>query len=170
MNKYLIDTNIFIESAYRFYAFDICPGFWEFLEKCSQTDYIKSIDKVYSEITSSKPELQDFREILKSAGFFLSKDKINPKSYMKVSQKLVEMKYSKSAIEKFSSGADYFLIALALQETYTIVTHETKSGNNATHIIKIPNVCEQLGVSCIDIAEFLRCERAKFVLEQNRTK
>lgn len=82
MNKYLIDTNIFIESAYRFYAFDICPGFWDFLEKCSESDFVKSIDKVYNEITSNKPELQDFKEKLKNEGFFLSTEKY----YVRISQ------------------------------------------------------------------------------------
>ncbi|MBX7490839.1 DUF4411 family protein [Helicobacter turcicus] len=31
--------------------------------------------------------------------------------------------------------------------------------------MKIPNICENLGINCIDIAEFLRRERARFVLE-----
>lgn len=62
MNKYLIDTNIFIESARRFYAFDICPGFWKFLGKCSESDSVKSISKVYDELTSDNSNLQDFKE------------------------------------------------------------------------------------------------------------
>ena len=165
MNKYLIDTNIFIESAYRFYAFDICPGFWDFLSKCSQADSIKSISKVYDEITSNNPNLQDFKERLKSGGFFLSIESINLESYAIISQTLKTMQYEKIAIDNFSSGADYFLVALAYQESYTIVTHEAKKGNNAKNIIKIPNVCEQLGIDCIDVAEFLRREQARFVLE-----
>ena len=70
MKRYLIDTNIFIESAYRFYAFDICPGFWDFLDKCSRLDSMKSINKVYDEITSANNDLQNFKERLKSRGFF----------------------------------------------------------------------------------------------------
>lgn len=168
MNKYLIDTNIFIESARRFYAFDICPGFWEFLEKrCSQTDSIKSISKVYDEITPDNFKLQDFKERLKNTGFFLPIEDITPNSYKKISETLKAMQYTQKAIDDFSSGADYFLVALAYQESYTIVTHEAKINNNARNVIKIPNVCEQLEIiKCIDIAEFLRCERAKFVLEE----
>lgn len=165
MNKYLIDTNIFIESAYRFYAFDICPGFWSFLEKCSESDFIKSIDKVYDEITSSNTKLQDFKEILNNKGFFLSIENITFDSYAMVSQTLEEMQYTEQAIANFSNVADYFLISLAYQESYTIVTHEAKSGNNAKNIIKIPNVCKELGIECIDVAEFIRRKQAKFVLE-----
>lgn len=165
MNKYLIDTNIFIESAFRFYAFDICPGFWEFLEKCSESDSVKSIDKVYDEITSNKPELQDFKEKLKNAGFFLSTENIKFESHRKVSQTLLKMGYTEIAIRHFSGDADFFLVALAHQESYTIVTHEVKSSGNTRNRIKIPDVCEKLEICCIDVAEFLRCERAKFVLE-----
>lgn len=166
MNKYLIDTNIFIESARRFYAFDICPGFWEFLEQCSQTDSVKSISKVYDELTSDNSNLQDFKEQLKNKGFFLSIENIDPESYTKISQELQTMQYTPKAIQDFSSGADFFLVALAYQESYTIVTHEAKSGNNARNTIKIPNVCERLNISCIDVAEFLRNEQARLVLEE----
>lgn len=166
MNKYLIDTNIFIESAYRFYAFDICPGFWEFLNKCARLDSVKSIDKVYKEITSDNLKLQDFKEQLNNRGFFLSiENNIRAESYAEVTQALRAMQYKRLAIDNFSKGADYFLVALAYQESYTIVTHEAKSGNNAKNTIKIPNVCEQLGIKCIDIAEFLRREQARFILE-----
>lgn len=168
MKKYLIDTNIFIESAYRFYAFDICPGFWDFLGKCSETDYVKSIDKVYDEITSNNPKLQDFKERLKNAGFFLpTENNIATESCVKISQMLQEMQYTEIAIKHFSNGADFFLVALAHQESYTIVIHEVKSSGNIRNRIKIPDVCEKLGICCIDVAEFLRRERAKFVLEQS---
>lgn len=165
MKRYLIDTNIFIESAYRFYAFDICPGFWDFLDKCSQLDSVKSINKVYDEITSANNDLQNFKERLKSSGFFLPIENITSKSYAEISQTLLTMQYTQKAIQDFSNGADYFLIALAYQDSYTIVTHEAKGGSNAKNKIKIPNVCEKLGICCIDVAEFLRQEQAKFVLE-----
>ena len=126
---------------------------------------MKSIEKVYDEITSSKPGLQQFKEKLKNVAFFLSIENIKPESHKKVSQTLLKMGYTEIAIRHFSSGADFFLVALACQESYTIVTHEAKSGGNARNRIKIPNVCEKLNIDCIDIAEFLRRERAKFVLE-----
>jgi hypothetical protein len=29
--KYLLDSNVFIEAYRRYYSFDICPGFWDCL-------------------------------------------------------------------------------------------------------------------------------------------
>lgn len=59
------------------------------------------------------------------------------------------------------------MTALAYQESYTIVTHEAKSGNNAKSQIKIPNVCEKLEIECIDVADFLRQHHIQFILKSN---
>lgn len=166
MKKYLIDTNIFIESAYRFYAFDICPGFWEFLEKSADLGYTKSVIKVYDEIKEAKQKLMDFKDTLKSKNFFLPIENIQDESHTKVAITIQQMQYEQEVIRQFSSNADYFLIALAYQESYVIVTHEAKSGNNAKTQIKIPNVCEKLGIECIDVAEFLRRHDVQFVLKK----
>ena len=166
MKKYLIDTNIFIESAYRFYAFDICPGFWDFLRKASDSENIKSIVKVYEELKPDKKELEDFKEELKNKNFFLQIENIKSESYKEVSIALHKMEYSKGAVNKFSRGADYFLIALAFQESYTIVTHESKSKTILKNQVKIPNLCERLGIECIDIADFLRREKVQFILRE----
>lgn len=165
MKKYLIDTNIFIESANRHYAIDICSGFWHFLIKVSKLDNVKSIIQVYDEFTPDDERLKNFRQNLKGNHFFLPVENITPESYSKVTKTLIDMEYTQQAIAKFSMHADYFLIALALQENYIIVTQEAKSGNNAKNQIKIPNVCDRLGIGCIDVVKFLRYEKARFILE-----
>lgn len=166
MRKYLIDTNIFIESSNRHYAIDICPGFWEFLDRVSDLENVKSITQVYDEFTPGNEELVNFKERLKNKGFFLQIENITPESYSATTMSLQEMRYDQQAIANFSQKADYFLIALALQEQYTIVTQEARMQTIAPKRIKIPNVCEQLEIECIDITEFLRRERAIFVLRE----
>lgn len=166
MRKYLIDTNIFIESSNRHYAIDICPGFWEFLDRVSDLENVKSITQVYDEFTPDNEELVNFKERLKNKGFFLQIENITPESYSATTMSLQEMRYDQQAIANFSQKADYFLIALALQEQYTIVTQEARKQTIAPKRIKIPNVCEQLEIECIDITEFLRRERAIFVLRE----
>lgn len=94
----------------------------------------------------------------------MSIENITAESYSKISETLQKMEYYQEAVNEFSSGADYFLVALAYQESYTIITHEAKSGNNTKSQIKIPNVCKQLEVECIDISDFLRREKVKFIL------
>ena len=32
--QYILDANVFIEAYKRYYAFDLCPGFWRSIEHC----------------------------------------------------------------------------------------------------------------------------------------
>lgn len=56
--------------------------------------------------------------------------------------------------------ADPWLIAIALKEKVTIVTNEVKNVNlntkNPSKSVKIPDICQQLGVRCITMNEFFK--------------
>lgn len=161
---YLIDTNVFIESSMRFYAVDICSGFWDFFRKCAtQSPHIKSIDKVYDEFTPENKTLEDFRKYLYEENFFLSSENITQESFIKVTQAL--QSYPQNKVSDFCDEADYFLIALAYQKNAIIVTQEAKAAETSC-IIKIPNVCQKLNIKCIDIAQFLRLEKVEFILKK----
>ncbi|PAF43528.1 DUF4411 family protein [Helicobacter sp. 11S02596-1] len=166
LSKYLIDANIFIESALRYYAFDICPGFWDWLKIVSiEKTHIKSVKKVLEEVKQPK-ELSEFLKELNKNKFFIDENKITPESFMAVASKLEQMNYESEPISEFSSGADFFLIALAYQDHYKIVTHE-KRADNTRKRIKIPNVCQELGIECINVADLLRDEKIKFHYTHN---
>jgi hypothetical protein len=47
---YLLDTNIFIEAHRRYYAMDLCPGFWDCLAHHCQKPRLLSVDRVRNEI------------------------------------------------------------------------------------------------------------------------
>ncbi len=36
---YLFDANVFIEAKNRYYAFDICPGFWEWMDFRKEAEF-----------------------------------------------------------------------------------------------------------------------------------
>ena len=46
----VLDTNIFLEAHRRYYAQDICPGFWECLRHYALKGSLLSIDRVLKEI------------------------------------------------------------------------------------------------------------------------
>jgi len=54
---YVLDTNVFIEAARRYYAFDIAPPFWESLVQHATKGRIYSIDRVKQELERGKDEL-----------------------------------------------------------------------------------------------------------------
>lgn len=55
---FVLDTNIFIEAHRRYYAQDLCPGFWECLIHYCQERRMLSIDRVRAELMEG-PNNQD---------------------------------------------------------------------------------------------------------------
>ena len=60
--------------------------------------------------------------------------------------------------------ADRWVIALARLKGFVVVTHETRAASKKhpprTHYI--PDVCDALGIDCIDLIELMRREKWKF--------
>ena len=51
----LMDADVFISAKNRYYAFDICPGFWDSLVYHFGAGNIRSIDKVRNELLVGRP-------------------------------------------------------------------------------------------------------------------
>jgi PIN domain protein len=47
---YLVDSNVLIEAKNRYYAFDIAPGFWAWLDQAHQQSLACSIEAVRDEL------------------------------------------------------------------------------------------------------------------------
>ena len=54
---YLVDANVLIEAQNRYYAFDIAPGFWAWLDHAHQRSVACSIDVVCDELLAGEDEL-----------------------------------------------------------------------------------------------------------------
>lgn len=53
----VLDANVFIQAARRYYAFDIAPRFWEALVEYAERGRLTSIDRVKFELDRGKDEL-----------------------------------------------------------------------------------------------------------------
>lgn len=58
--SFLLDANVFIEAAKRYYALDRAPNFWKALLREAKHGHIRSIDKVKDEIERGHDELKDW--------------------------------------------------------------------------------------------------------------
>lgn len=58
---------------------------------------------------------------------------------------------------KSRSGADPFVIAVAMAKKGSVVTAELRSGNLARP--KIPDVCDELRIECVNVVEFFRSQK-----------
>ncbi len=62
---YLLDSDVFIAAKNAYYAFDICPGFWEGLLHAHRRERVRSIDRIRSELLSGRKG-EDLVEWVKS--------------------------------------------------------------------------------------------------------
>jgi Domain of unknown function (DUF4411) len=58
--RYLLDANAFIEAHRRYYAFDLCPGYWEALLAYHAAGRLYSIDRVRDELLQGDDPLADW--------------------------------------------------------------------------------------------------------------
>ncbi|MBN9610991.1 MAG: hypothetical protein BGO26_08600 [Actinobacteria bacterium 69-20] len=158
---YLLDSNVFIEANNRYYAFDICPGFWGWLRTAHDAGRVFSIESVKQELTSRDDDLSTWVEALPGS-FFLPVTAADMPGLATVSTQVTTMGYEPAAINDFLAVADFFLIAQAQVAGHTVITHEVFA--SSAKKIKIPNVCIPLRVPFMTPFAMLRAERARFVL------
>ncbi|MCS1409390.1 MAG: tRNA(fMet)-specific endonuclease VapC [Verrucomicrobia subdivision 3 bacterium] len=161
MNRYLLDTDVFIQAKNRHYGFDFCPAFWDWLVEQNRAGRVASIEKVAEELYSGEDELVKWAE-KRSEAFFLRPDSAVLAAAPAVSKWANSNNYKPAAVHTFLQVADYWLVAHALAHDWTVVTHEVR--NDSAKKIKIPNACIGLGLRCVTPYEMLRRERARFVL------
>ena len=70
---YLLDANVFIEAKNRFYGFDFCPAFWDWIDAAHRAGRVFSIEKVADEIVGGGDDLATWAQ-QRNASFFLRPD------------------------------------------------------------------------------------------------
>ena len=139
--KYLLDTNIFIEAQKRYYHDQIVPSFWRWLQ---QDPDIYTIEAVKAEITQKEDGLSILIKNVKTI-----ENEAGAECIGDVSKHVMQEYPSSSFREAFLQGADIALIAVAKAKGFVIVTEEEKIMQQPnTKRVKIPNVCEAMGVPC----------------------
>ena len=159
---YLLDANVFIEAHQRYYTFDICPGFWEWLSHRSTRSDIVSIDRVKTELVGYGDALSDWVKSAPTDLFAQTGDQNVLDSYRQVMEWVDQNpQFQPQAKSKFASGADGWLIAYARVHGNVLVTHEAYSPD-AENRVPIPNVCEEFRVCYMDTFEMLRQLQVRF--------
>ena len=160
---YVLDTNVFIDAANAYYAFDLAPGYWDFLVQLFDSDHAVSIKSVYDEIDSASDDdpLKVWAKLNRQ--YFVAPDQHVIDWYHPVVDWARAQNYTASAISEFQNVADSWIVAHARANNWVVVTHE-KSAPKSKNRIKIPDVCAGVGVICASPFEMLRSERMCLVL------
>ncbi len=153
MNKYCLDTNFFIEGWNKYYSPDFCRNYWEIVAELGSLGIVFIPEKVKSEIDKVDDKLKEW---LKNKKFLVRGIDENV-------QKCIKEIYAKDPSHlrlvdntRNRSIADPWVIAHALSENAIVVTKEEKVTNPASNRIKIPNVCDNMGIRWIDDFSFIR--------------
>lgn len=153
---YVLDANVFIQSARNHYAFDIAPKFWEALIQHANGGRIQSIDRIKAELDRGKDRLTEWAA--KEFGHaFASTDQA---AVIEAFGRLMnwvqgQAQYKDEAKAEFATVADGWLIAYAMAFGKTVVTHE-QPDPQIKRKVPIPNVCQTFGVPFINSFELLR--------------
>lgn len=160
---YLIDANALIEAKNRYYAFDIAPGFWDWLDTAHGDGLAGSIDAVRSELLEGSDELSAWAHARKD--FFLPMDEAGTKQFGPLTAWVSSQKFTAAAQAEFAGDqADYQLVAYAKAHGHTIVTHELSEPLRRNRV-KIPDACIALGVDYTTPFDMLRQSNATLGLE-----
>jgi hypothetical protein len=159
---YLLDANVFIEAKNRYYGFDFCPAFWDWIEAANAANRAFSIEKVGDELAAIADDLSAWAAAY-GGRLFLPVEPAMLDSLRQVTNWAQGQGYEPGAVTTFLQDADYYLVGQALALGYAVVTLEVPSGS--LRKVKVPDACVGLGVRCVSPFAMLRNERARFVLD-----
>lgn len=162
---FLIDSDVLITAKNRYYAFSICPGFWDSLLHANKTGRLISIDRVQQELLNGSPD-DDLVEWVKKSvpsEFFEScGDQAVVDAYREIlvwAQR--HSRYTDEAFAKFASGADGWLVAYSKVSGSIVVTNEQPAPESKKGI-KLPDVCDAFSVRYADTFSMLHQLRAQY--------
>lgn len=160
MPKYLFDSSVFIQAKNIHYQFAFCGGFWDWVVAGHEKRLFYSCKKVQAELNSGNDddECKVWAKRLPS-GFFLTDtaDSGVMKVYADIMKWATSSAHYLPAAKAEFAGvkeADPFLIAIAKEHGYTIVTQEQPNPQKKSKI-PLPDAAGQFGVKTVYIYDLL---------------
>lgn len=153
MTGYVFDTNIFINLQRR-QPIDLYPTVWNKIGELMSQGIIISSQEVFDEIAIGGDDLEKWAKVRKEC--FLPSD-------ISVQQKVRDiLRNHRGLIEGGTkkNSADPFVVALAQDKQYKVVTEETRTRN--ANSPKIPDVCDAYSIECLNFVSFAREAKLNF--------
>lgn len=164
----ILDANAFIESKNRFYAFDICPGFWDFVIDDFENGNAMSVSHVRDELLAGGDDLSAWvkGKIDKVHFYDCAGDSAIVAEQRRVAKYVMGAYTKPNVVSNFLSPgvADPWIVAYALAYGGIVVTQERSW--TTTKKVSIIDVCDHFGIHHVNVFEFLRAEKAKFVYQR----
>ena len=153
MNQpYCLDANVLIQAWQKYYSPKIFPGYWTFLSHLGSENRVFLSKSVFDEITRTEDDLLEW----------LKQSQIPVRQVSEAVTRCLNEIFSANPLHKYlvdntrqRSLADPWIIAHAMNEKACVVTKEEKVLTTNTTRIKIPNVCDNMGIRWVNDFQFI---------------
>ncbi|MBW8016022.1 MAG: DUF4411 family protein [Planctomycetes bacterium] len=149
--SFCLDSNVFIQAWNKYYHNDFFGDYWRKLDELAQAGEVFATVEVKREIDKIDDTLKEW--LGERDYFFRDIDDRVQGCLARVFQDPNHRRLVDSTKQR--SIADPWVIAHAMAEDAIVVTKE-QFETNTTRRIKIPNVCEAMGIEWIDDFEMVR--------------
>lgn len=151
-NTYCLDANVLIQAWQKYYSPILCPDYWKILDGLGAEGRVFICQEVYDEIIKTEDDLSAW---LKGSNIPVRKANESViESLKEIYKTPVHLKLVDNT--KNRSLADPWVIAHAMYTKSVVVTKEEKVTQANSTKVKIPNVCDNVGVRWINDFEFIR--------------
>ncbi len=163
---YIIDANVLMQAHRLYYAFPICPGFWDFLLRQHQADRIISLDRVKAEIDPGDA-LHRWVQSTAPATLFASTHNAGVgRNFGNLAVWVQENEhFTQAAKDEFARVADGWLVAYARAHPNHVVVTMEERADGAKKKVPLPNACMQFGVRYTDTFTMIKELGGRFVLD-----
>ncbi len=153
MRKYSIDTSSLVDAGTRWYPRDVFPSLWEKFDELFESGVIVASEEVRHEISRKDDQLKAWA---------------TPRAKLFIPHTADVQEAAKSIVNRFKliadqspgkSFGDPFVIAVAQINGLAVVSAESAGHSGRP---RIPFICQELGVPCMNTLAFLRAEKFRF--------
>jgi hypothetical protein len=156
---FVLDSDVVIAAKNAYYAFDICPGFWQALIRGNANGRLRSIDRIRSELLLGRKEedvVRWVKEDVPPAFFHDSNAEDVSAAYADVMLWVQRStQYFDRAKAKFATEADGWLVAYSMVHGTTVVTNEQPRPDSRNRVL-LPDVCAEFKIPSKDTFSLLR--------------
>ncbi len=153
---HLLDANVLIDANRDYYPIDRVPEFWEWLIAMGQADSLKVPEEVYEEVTAGTDLLATWLKGVEATDALLLKEEASAKLVSEVT--IQGYAPDLNDVELVKIGRDPFLISYGLVSLgqRTVVTTEGSKPKTQRANRRVPDVCAQLKIPCINTFALLK--------------
>lgn len=160
----LADTNALIRSGRDYYRFETFPGFWDWLAAAIRDGTVVLLPEVLGELKPRSTAFKDWLSVHGKASHPPATTMPIQDAYAEINRSLNVPIFAPSSVLKFKEGADYHLVAWALAGNHRVVTLEEKaSATKRPRAVKIPDICHDFDIPCINPFQMLSDHGARFI-------